>query len=108
MATRQHDGARQPHGRGERRVGNPVQCAVPRKNALLHHDFRVVCAARCRTAIGAAVRTLVKMRNPTVMKRFIACMGMDERRYRLQGDEQSEHQDAGDSVRHGQTEKIYR
>jgi len=47
------------------------------------------------------MRTRMQMHKTRVFQLHSARMGVDERRYRLQGDEQPEHQYAVKSVRHG-------
>jgi hypothetical protein len=68
---------------------------------LCHIDLRAVLVGCKRMVCSVAVRTLMNMQKTRVIKLHRTRMGVDERRRRLQGDEEPEHQKAVESVRHG-------
>ena len=105
--SRRRGSAQQSQGRGGRRFGDSIQAAVPQPLALLHRDFCAVFIGRHRMVGDIAMHTLVEMQKTAVVDPHRAGVDVDERRHRLQGDKQPEHQEAEDSVRHSQAGNIY-
>lgn len=99
-------GAQQSQGRDRRCFGDCIQGAVPKPHALLHLDFCASIIGRHRRVGDIALHTLVEMQKTAVVDLHHAGVGVDERRHRLQGDKQPEHQEAGETVRHSQGLKI--
>jgi len=98
-------GQRQRHRR--RYIVGRAQRIAPKRHALRHVNLRTVFIGRKRMVASIALHALMEMQESRMIKLDCACMGVDERRHRLQGDEQPEHQEADDSVRHCQAENIY-
>lgn len=78
-----------------------IQRIDPMRHALRHIDFRAVRVSRKRVISRVGVHALMNMQKARVIKLHRARMRVDERRHRLQGDEQPEHQKSLQSVRHG-------
>ena len=92
---------RQPQRHRRRKIVGRAQRVDPQRHALRHIDLRAVLVGRKRMVSSVAVHALMNMQKIRVIKLHRTRMGVDERRRRLQGDEEPEHQKAVESVRHG-------
>jgi hypothetical protein len=101
-------GVRQRQIRGKWSMGGGRDWrVVAQRHALRHFDFRTVFIGRECVVCSIAMPRLLQMQEICMIQLHRARMGVDKRRHHLQGDEQPEHQEADNSVRHGQAEKKY-
>ena len=97
-------GTRQRSHHRRRNIVGRVQGVDPQRHTLRHIDLRAVLVGRKRMVSSVAVHALMNMQKIRVIKLHRTRMGVDERRRRLQGDEEPEHQKAVESVRHGRVQ----
>lgn len=85
----------------ERRIGNRPGClGMSRRQPLRHLNLSAMLTVDDRMVGSIAVHALMHMRQIRMTQLHRPRMGVDERRHRLQGNNEPEHQQAVKSVRH--------
>ena len=94
------DAGQRPQQR-RRRIAGYTQRIDPMRHALRNINFRAVRVCRKRVISRVSMHALMNMQKTRVIKLHRARVRVDERRHRLQGDEEPEHQKSLQSVLHG-------